>query len=91
MAYFLPVKRGLATHGIPVNANNRTDIYTAAGVATEIVNSPDTTPSLGGKFPALTTAGVTYLIGYQSALTGVIIEEFSGLTPGAAVQGGWTS
>lgn len=95
MAFALPVWRssGLQSIAVPVNGNSRVDVYDAADVAAEIVNSPDAAPNLGGKFPVYDADDTEWPISFQSVTTpgeGDVIEEFIELTPGEAVQGGWT-
>lgn len=87
MAHFLPIKRrnGLSTVGLAVNGSNRIEITDRGGVAREIVNEPDTTPALGGKFPVYTVAGVRVDLAYTSSSTGTEIESvISTVTSGDA-------
>lgn len=90
MAVTLPVYVGGTQRLVAVNGNGRIDIYTAAGAATEITNSPDALGTAGGKFPVFQADGTEVLVQFHITSGNdptPIGTDIIGPSPGAAGQG----
>lgn len=89
MPYLLPVRRrnGLLVSGVALDAvTSRTEIVDRALAEQAIINVPDTTPALGGKFPVGQRVGSDVYIAYSTSVSETVISETleDGATPGDA-------